>query len=315
MDVLVCAFDYSIRMGFMKNRLVCVVNNYNYSRYLRPCLESALRQPFDRIVVVDDGSTDDSESIIREYAGAHGHIVPVIKPNGGQLSCFNAAVQYVDEGDWVFFLDADDLFPGDFVDEFLREAARERSDFYFCEAVKFVDGEASLAAARLSDALPVVVPLSSALTLATQRWIGSPTSALVVTGALFRQILPYPFVSDWRVRADDVLVFAASILGAKKVYLRSLCIGYRQHGANLYAGNDKWNSPAEQALRKFRLERLFRLFCARAGVLRYPGYTALTVELELLDEEASRFLRLNRKKLVRRALRNKIKHSLFGDLL
>lgn len=296
----------------MRNRLVCLVNSYNYARYLPQCLDSALAQPFDRIVVVDDGSGDGSAAIIEDYAGRHGHLVPIIKPNGGQLSCFNAASRHVEDGDLVFFLDADDLYPADYVSGVVEVAARERADFYYCEAVPFADGERGLADARLADLPPIVLPLTSALTLATRHWIGSPTSAVAVTGALFRQIIPYPFVSDWRVRADDVLVYGASILGAQKVFIRSLGINYRQHGSNLFAGNAVWNSDREQALRQFRLERLFRLFSARAGVRRHPGNGALAAELLLLTEEARACLRMNPGRLLRRNLRNRLRRALTG---
>ncbi|MDD5364266.1 MAG: glycosyltransferase family A protein [Gallionellaceae bacterium] len=297
----------------MRNRLVCIVNNYNYAHYLPQCLDSALRQGFDRIVVVDDGSGDGSQAIIETYAGKSASIIPIVKPNGGQLSCFNAAAKYVEEGDLVFFLDADDLLPRNYASEVARVAAQEKADFYFCEAVQFTDEQECPAEARISDAAHMVLPLTSALTLASQRWIGSPTSALAMTGALFRQIIPYPFVSDWRVRADDVLVYGASILGAKKVYVRSLGVGYRQHGSNLYAGNAKWTGPEQQSLLDFRRARLLRIFSARAGVRRYPGYAALKQELLLLDAAVQAYLRVDLNKLLRRSLRNKIKRMFLGD--
>ena len=46
-----------------------IINNYNYARYLADCLDSALNQtrPFDQVIVVDDGSTDESRTIIEDY--------------------------------------------------------------------------------------------------------------------------------------------------------------------------------------------------------------------------------------------------------
>lgn len=298
----------------MRNRLVCIVNNYNYSRYLPQCLDSALNQSFDRIIVVDDGSSDDSAAIIESYASKNSRLIPIVKPNGGQLSCFNAAAKYVEEGDLVFFLDADDLYPENYASEVVKLISKERADAYFCRAVQFVDEQDCLVDARIAEDSPIIVPLSSAVTLATNLWSGSPTSAVVMTGALFHQIIPYPFVNDWRVRADDVLVFGASILGAKKMHIRSLGIGYRQHGNNLFAGNKVWDTPQERALRKFRIERLFRILSERAGVQRYPGYSALNVELQLMDDEVKEFLRIEPKKLIRRALRKKIKNMFLGGL-
>ena len=58
-----------------------IVNNYNYGRFLRAALDSALTQsPKPEVVVVDDGSTDDSREIIASYGS---DVVPVLKENGG----------------------------------------------------------------------------------------------------------------------------------------------------------------------------------------------------------------------------------------
>jgi glycosyltransferase involved in cell wall biosynthesis len=84
-----------------------VVNNHNYGCYLADALESALTQTFPRVevVVVDDGSTDDSREIIGRYAD---RVVPVFKANGGQASAMNAGFAR-SSGDVVIFLDADDM--------------------------------------------------------------------------------------------------------------------------------------------------------------------------------------------------------------
>ena len=84
-----------------------IINNYNYGRFLRQAIESALGQTYadTEVIVVDDGSTDDSRDII---ARANGRIIPVLKDNGGQASAFNAGFE-ASSGDVVIFLDADDL--------------------------------------------------------------------------------------------------------------------------------------------------------------------------------------------------------------
>ena len=66
-----------------------VVNNYNYARFLAEAIDSALAQTYAalEVVVVDDGSTDESREIIAQYGG---RVIPVLKDNGGQASAFNA---------------------------------------------------------------------------------------------------------------------------------------------------------------------------------------------------------------------------------
>lgn len=87
-----------------------IIDNYNYGRFLARAIDSVLaqtRQPLE-LIVVDDGSTDNSPDIIRSYGD---RIRPVIKANGGHGSAFNAGFALA-RGDVVFFLDSDDsMYP------------------------------------------------------------------------------------------------------------------------------------------------------------------------------------------------------------
>ena len=88
-------------------RVSVVINNHDYRSYLGACIDSALGQthPDVEVVVVDDGSTDGSVEVVEGYGR---RVVPVLKPNGGQASAFNAGFAAAG-GDVVIFLDADDL--------------------------------------------------------------------------------------------------------------------------------------------------------------------------------------------------------------
>ena len=66
-----------------------IINNYNYGRFLAAAIDSALTQSYAQteVIVVDDGSTDDSHAILASYGA---RITPVLTANGGQASAFNA---------------------------------------------------------------------------------------------------------------------------------------------------------------------------------------------------------------------------------
>jgi hypothetical protein len=87
-----------------------VINNFNYARFVTAAVESALGQnyPNCEVIVVDDGSTDDSRELLERFAG---RVQLVFKENGGQASAMNTGFRAA-HGALIVFLDSDDaLFP------------------------------------------------------------------------------------------------------------------------------------------------------------------------------------------------------------
>ena len=216
---------------------VCVINNYNYAKYLRECVASALSQTlsFDLIYVVDDGSTDDSRDVLENIARQDDRIHLIFKENAGQLSCFNALVGFFDDSDLICFLDADDFYPSDYLMMLSAKHSRMKSDFYFCEPIYFRD-EVPVSCAVPHQNSEFVWAISSHATRYLRCWVGSPTSCISVTGRLFNNLFPYPFEPDWRTRADDVIVYGAGIFGYAKCYVPDMGVGYRVHSDNFFYG-------------------------------------------------------------------------------
>jgi glycosyltransferase involved in cell wall biosynthesis len=77
------------------------ITNYNYAQFLREAIESALNQTYYpiEIIVVDDGSTDNSRAIISSYGT---QLTAIFKENGGQAPAFNAGVA-ASNGNLYFF--------------------------------------------------------------------------------------------------------------------------------------------------------------------------------------------------------------------
>jgi glycosyltransferase involved in cell wall biosynthesis len=87
-----------------------VIINHNYAQFLRDAIESSLAQTYanTEVIVIDDGSTDDSAEVIKSYGE---RIIGVLKKRGGQSSCYARGLE-VSNGDLVLYLDADDfLYP------------------------------------------------------------------------------------------------------------------------------------------------------------------------------------------------------------
>jgi glycosyltransferase involved in cell wall biosynthesis len=96
-----------------------IITNYNQGKFLKGCVDSVLSDPYNtencELIIVDDGSTDDSLATIIEIVNEISHIIPaqfVSKRNGGTASARNEGVKKAD-GKAIAFLDVDDLYlPG-----------------------------------------------------------------------------------------------------------------------------------------------------------------------------------------------------------
>ncbi len=119
---------------------------YNAAPYLRACLDSILHQSVDelQILCVDDASTDDSLSILSEYA-ARDRRVEVIRldQNQGQAAARNAALSRA-KGEWILMVDADDLLGEDALEELARTMKRFPSaDCIVLQLVRFGAAQAT----------------------------------------------------------------------------------------------------------------------------------------------------------------------------
>ena len=236
-----------------------LINNYNYGRFLGDAIDSALAQTYEHceVIVVDDGSTDDSPDIIRSYGD---RIIPILKANGGQASAFNAGFER-SQGDILCFLDADDTFRP-------RKAARivalfaaednaqldhqperksgrklgQKLDWGWCfhpiervnSELKPMDWDESnwgkdgiydlrsrLAKGKLGNATPFDCLV---------------TSGMCFTRAMLSQLLPMP--TEIKITSDDYLKYAA--LGTSRGYmLMEKLACQRLHGNNAYTGRSE----------------------------------------------------------------------------
>jgi glycosyltransferase involved in cell wall biosynthesis len=246
-----------------KLRATCIITNYNYGAYLRQAIDSVLSQttPFDEIIVVDDGSTDDSSVVLFELSKRVDKLqIFHREDNAGQLAAFETGIMQ-SSGDILFFLDADDVYSSDYLGIALDVYHKvPECDFLFCGHERFCDGLAPKALVRGPDneLHPQVTDLGLTIvrTLERKAFVGGPTSCLSLRLRLAKRLFPIPLHEDWRTRADDCLVFGASLAGARKFRVESNLVGYRIHGSNAFASNSETAKPAVFFLRQVALMRL-----------------------------------------------------------
>ena len=115
-----------------------IIPVYNVERYLRECVDSVLSQSFDdfELILVDDGSKDNSGAICDEYARDDSRVKVIHKSNGGQSSARNVGVE-VAVGRYAIFLDSDDFISSnDFFRE-LHSSAKDGADIIAYRSCKY----------------------------------------------------------------------------------------------------------------------------------------------------------------------------------
>jgi glycosyltransferase involved in cell wall biosynthesis len=210
-------------------RATIIINNYNYGRFLAAAIESALNQTYanTEIVVVDDGSTDDSRQVIAGYGD---RVRPVLKANGGQASAFNAGFA-ASTGDVICMLDADDLFHPNKVEQIagtFRSHPEIRWVFHpVCRA--YEDGREEPTPQLLNTIYTDI--REPALRGKLPGPPGPVTSGIAMSRPLLDRILPIP--ESIRITADNYLIFLALALELG-IYLNEVLAIQRIHGSNLY---------------------------------------------------------------------------------
>ena len=135
-------------------KLSIIVPVYKVEEYLGECIDSLLSQTIDdyEIILVDDGSPDNSGKIADEYAAANPDMIRVLHiDNGGQGRARNFALD-IAKGDFVGFVDSDDWVTHDMYEKMYARAAETGADVVVCDFMeRFADGRESVLPASLQD--------------------------------------------------------------------------------------------------------------------------------------------------------------------
>jgi teichuronic acid biosynthesis glycosyltransferase TuaG len=117
-----------------------VMPAFNAGRHIAQSIESVLGQTFGgwELIVVDDGSTDDTAEVSRRFAAADGRVRYFRRTNGGQAAARNTGLAHA-RGRVVAFLDADDLWLPDKLAAQVAVLEESGADFVYCDGYVFSD--------------------------------------------------------------------------------------------------------------------------------------------------------------------------------
>jgi glycosyltransferase involved in cell wall biosynthesis len=219
-----------------------LINNYNYGHFLQAAIASALEQSYQpiEVIVVDDGSTDNSQEIIASFGD---RIKAILKENGGQASAFNQGFAS-SQGDIICFLDSDDLFQPEKVAAIVHDFQQDQEiGWHFHHLELF--GEAIATNSAVTDindpnlsGIYNLMPYMRKGKLANclPFDLSIATSAMSFQRSLLEKILPMN--QNIRITSDDYIKYAA--LGISKGFISLQPLAkQRIHGNNAYTGNTK----------------------------------------------------------------------------
>lgn len=124
----------------MEKKISIVIPVYNVEKYLARCIESILNQTYDNleIILVDDGSQDNSGVICDNYARKYEKIKVIHKKNGGLSSARNAGMKSA-SGEYIGFVDSDDDVDVHMYKKMYDVAERYQVDFVMSDYIRIID--------------------------------------------------------------------------------------------------------------------------------------------------------------------------------
>ena len=126
----------------MTEKITVIVPVYNVENYLEKCLDSLINQTYKNleIIVINDGSTDNSGEICQEYAQKDSRIIYIEKENGGQSEARNMGLDRM-TGSYVTFVDSDDWVELDYVENLYKKITEYQADIAVGNYYSFNEAE------------------------------------------------------------------------------------------------------------------------------------------------------------------------------
>lgn len=123
-------------------KISVIIPVYNSSTYLRKCLDSVVNQTLKdiEIIVINDGSTDDSKNIIEEYLCKYKNIIFIDQENKGIGKTRNIGIKKA-TGEYITFIDSDDYIKENMLEEYYKYAKKHNFDLVIGSYIKKINNK------------------------------------------------------------------------------------------------------------------------------------------------------------------------------
>jgi glycosyltransferase involved in cell wall biosynthesis len=209
--------------------LSIIINNYNYGCFLSECIESALNQivQADEIIVVDDGSSDNSRQVLEKYDQ---QVKVIYQENAGQASAMNTGFA-ASSGKWIWFLDADDWLQSNAIETVVSHLSNRYTRIQGRLIVMDKNNVMLGLVPKNGDTSFVFAPAARLLSDTPLPNL-APTSGNIFSRQFLEEIMPIP-EQTYRICSDEYLFYAG--LNSQLIFHTPEVIGYyRSHGKNAY---------------------------------------------------------------------------------
>lgn len=220
------------RQTFRQQPLVSIViDNYNYAGFLPDAINSALNQTYKNVevIVVDDGSIDDSRQVIESYGN---RIKGIYKTNGGQASALNAGFAAA-RGELIYFLDSDDVVLPESLEKIAGHYMPEVADKKAVTVqfrMEVIDNDGKPTGGITPNLEKLQGAIAGQLLANKGSYVHPPTSGNVFSRKFLQKAMPIP-EQEYRISADLYLCTLAALAG-DVIDIEENLAQYRIHGAN-----------------------------------------------------------------------------------
>lgn len=217
-----------------------IVPVYNTSKYLEECLDSLVNQTYDRdlldIVCVDDGSTDNSLEILKQYKSKYSCIKVIHQENGGLSSARNTGLSN-SIGDVVTFIDSDDYLSSDTIEKAVKAKEEYDVDLVVYGMQAYADSEISQDLKVMNDYVKLKYSGKQNLTLQ----IANNTNIHVCNKLFDMSIINKKnlrFARDL-LYEDISFMWFYYLMSKTAYYLPDICYNYRIHAGSIMESSSK----------------------------------------------------------------------------
>lgn len=288
-----------------------IIPVYNVEKYLERCIQSVRSQTYNNIeiILIDDGSPDNSPMICDRFRELDERIIVVHKKNGGLSDARNAGVQ-ISKGDYITFIDSDDLVSEDYISYLLNLCEKNGADISCCNYLRFSD-DLPVDTIKYQEKSIVLSPIETCEGLFSQYY------DILVTACwkLYKSsiIKSYPFPVGY-THEDEATTFKFYYNANRTVIGNKPCYKYYQNPNSITKSEKKLNGDTIWAL-NYRIECLIswgELELAKNAAYILMGYLC---NCYLIDEKnTKKYMRAFERKYIKSNYM-KFKHKIRFELV